>query len=114
MTFAVTMYVLHSSVLFCDVVVTTDTPPWVAMPYEQHGITWQCGDRIAIRDGNVVRYFTALDAGPFGRHCVIQPGGACYPIAADVPQPHAWFEGLSTVGKVWNVTELQREWEAYR
>ena len=111
---AVTMYLLHTSVLFCDVVVDADTPPWIAMPVSQHGITWQCGDRIAVNDGDVTRYFTALDAGPFGAHCVLQPGGDCLPIAADVPEPWAWFDGLSTVGRVWNVSKLQREWSQFQ
>ena len=109
---AVTMYLLHSTTLFCDVIVTETTPPWVAMPVEQYGITWQCGDTIAVYDGATIRHFTALDAGPFGHHCVIQPSGTCLPIATDVPEAHWWEQGkLSTVGRVWNVSEVRREWE---
>lgn len=111
---AITMYLLHSSVLFCGVTVTETTGIWFALPVSEHGITWECGDRICIDAGGERHCGDALDGGPFGSYCVRQLDGTCPRIAADVPQPHAWFEGLSTVGKVWNVTELQREWEAYR
>jgi hypothetical protein len=59
-----------------------------------------------------VRTFLALDRIAPGDWYVIQPDGTCAPIAADLPEMHAWFEGLSTTGRVWNVSELQREWEA--
>jgi hypothetical protein len=96
--------------LYCGGFYDAVTVPWVAMPVSQHGVTWECGDVIGIWDGGEIRTFVALDAGPFGRHCVEQPDGGCLPIAVDVPAPHAWFDGLSTTGRVWNVTELQREW----
>jgi hypothetical protein len=77
--------------------------------YEENKVS--CADKIGVLADGKVRVFYALDAGPFGRHCVMQPDGACLPIAVDVPAPHAWFDGLSATGRVWNVTELQREWE---
>jgi hypothetical protein len=114
-TTVVTMYLLHSSLLFCGEVVTPDTVPWVAMPVETYGVEWQCGDRIAIYDGVQVRVFTALDAGPFGRFCVRQPSGECYPIAADVPEPWAWFPGLSTTAKdVYSLEPIRERWEEFR
>lgn len=114
MTTVVTMYLLHSSLLFCGEVVTPDTEPWLAMPYQDYGVTWECGDRIGVFDGEKVRVFTALDAGPFGRFCVEQPTGTCLPIAADIPEPWAWFPGLSTTGRVWNVSKVRERWERYR
>jgi hypothetical protein len=107
---SVTMYLITAgAITFCGVPVD-DAPPWVAMPYRDFGLVWECGDVIAIDDGDTVRTFLALDAGPFGAHCVVQPSGECLSIAADVPELHWWCDGLSTTGRVWNVTELQREW----
>lgn len=101
--------------LYCGGVYTTTTAPWVAMPIRDYGITWECGDTIGILADGEVRTFLALDAGPFGAYCVMQPDGSCPEIGADVPKPHWWKPGkLSTIGMVYNVSALQRVWEQYR
>lgn len=70
--------------------------PWIAMPVETLGREWECGDEIVVWSRGEGRVLRALDAGPFGRHCVMQPGGECVPIVGDVPEPLAWWPGLST------------------
>jgi hypothetical protein len=85
------------------------------MPVETYGTEWQCGDKIGVYDGEKVRVFAALDAGPFGAFCVRQLDGTCYPIVADIPEPHWWGgSDISMPARVWNVTEVQRVWEGFR
>ena len=99
--------------LFCGGYYDDASPPWVAMPYRDLGVTWECGDRIGILADGELRVFTAMDAEPFGAYCVMQPDGECLGIGADVPKHLAWFYG-STTGRVWNVTWMQKVWEQYR
>ena len=98
---AITMYIPRGPVTFCGQQVADIAVPWVAMPYSQHGITWECGDRVGVMIDGQVRVYTALDTGPFGAYCVRQLDGTCPPIAADIPQQHKPFPGLSAVGRVW-------------
>jgi len=105
-----TWYVAASGApLYCS---TPDAPlaydigaaPWVALPVREYGDAWQCGDLIYLSwlDGNALMA-RAYDAGPFGAHCV-ETGGACLPIAVDVPR-HLWpVDGLSAPVRVVNVT----------
>ena len=81
-----------------------NTPPWIALPASQHGITWQCGDLIYIPG---LGTFRALDAGPFGDHCVVT-GDQCLPIVADIPTIHAPFK-LSMAGEWVNLSAVVRE-----
>jgi len=80
------------------------SPKWLALPFKNYGITWQCGDLIYIPG---VGMFRALDAGPFGDHCVVT-GDQCLPIVADAPVIHVGFE-LSMTGKVINLSAVARE-----
>lgn len=80
------------------------SPPFAALPITEHNITWQCGDLLYIPG---VGMFRALDAGPFGDHCVAS-GDQCAPIVADVPAHLASFEGLSMVGEVINLSAVVR------
>ena len=117
---AITMYhpAAYGPITYCGTYCGTyvaDAPPWVAVPVEwyESGLV-SCGDRIGILADGEVHILLALDAGPFGSHCVRQLDGSCPPIAADVPDAHAWFPGLSTTGRVWSVTRLQEVWEGFR
>lgn len=76
----------------------------IALPIETLGIDWQPHDLIAYRtmgrDGQ--EYLTlarAVDAGPFGNHCVMQPSGFCASIVADVPE-NLWRHGSDTSARV--------------
>ena len=76
----------------------------IALPIETHGIDWGCGDLIAYwtkgRDGQeYLTLATAVDAGPFGKHCIMQPGGLCASIVIDVPI-NLWRHGNDTSARV--------------
>lgn len=84
------------------------------------GVAWdfaenggRCGDiiKVVTYDGEM-RLYPAVDSGWFGRNCVIQFDGSCPRIGVDVPQHLAWFDGLSTLGAVRNLSEEQRAEEA--
>lgn len=108
---SITMYIPHGPVTFCGQMVDEMASPWVAMPYRDHGITWQCGDSIGLWSDGKLHVYPALDTGPFGAFCVMQPDGTCPSIAADVPEPWTWFGGTSTTGRVFNMTEKRLEFE---
>lgn len=110
-TVAVTMYIPHTDVLFCGGLVSQQTGPWVAMPYRDLGVTWECGDDIGIWADGELHVYPAKDTGPFGRFCVRQLDGSCPSIAADVPEPWAWFGGTSTLGRVFNMERKREEFE---
>ena len=91
-------------------------PLYCGRYYGDVGVAWdfaenggRCGDTIEIRtlDGEIYR-FPALDSGAFGRHCVRQLDGSCPRIAVDVPHHLAWFDGLSTLAHVENISERAR------
>lgn len=84
----------------------------MAVPVEwyEQGIV-ECGEKIGLFINGDVYVFCAMDAIARGDWYVIQPGGEWLPIYADLPQMHAPFEGLSTVGRMWSVTGLQEEFE---
>lgn len=99
--------------LFCSTVshplyYDSVTPPWLALPISTFGTDWQCGDLIYIPGHGTYR---ALDAGPFGDHCVAT-GDQCLPIRADMPAIHADWEGISTTGSVINLSAVHRECQA--
>jgi hypothetical protein len=77
--------------------------------YEQGKVS--CGDTIGLLIDGETYYYEARDAIARGDWYVIQPDGVWLPIHYDLPQMHAPFEGLSTVGKGWNVTRVQEEFE---
>ena len=78
--------------------------PWVAVD-ESFA---QPNDIIAIWDGNTPHRFPARDTGYLLNHCV-QTGTQCLPIAADVPEPFAWFyPALSTKARVVNESAARR------
>jgi len=84
--------------------------PWVALPAREFGQSWQCGDLVALWfvDEQQVVMARALDAGPFGAHCVVIDG-QCVDIVVDVPR-HLWpVDGLSAQVQVVNVTAACRE-----
>jgi hypothetical protein len=117
--------------LFCS---TLDTPLryddlsplWVALPYSQYKVTWNCGvpysqykvtwncgDLILIRehlDDDTTRSLMvlALDTGPFGGNCVAQGDGECLSIVVDVPQMHATWDTLSARVEVINLSAVAR------
>jgi len=94
--------------LFCGGIYTDTTGPWFALPISTHGIDWQCGDLWCVYADGAEHCAPARDAGPFGKHCVIQPDGSCPPIAVDVPQPWVWFPGLSTTAeRAYNRTRVE-------
>ena len=103
---AVTMYLaLDAAPLYCGGVVDY-AADWVAWDFAVNG--GQCGDIFSIEVDGVTREYPALDSGRFGRHCVMQLDGTCPRIAVDVPHHVAWFDGMSTVGKVVNLSERAR------
>ena len=84
------------------------SPPWVALPVSQFGVTWERGDLLLIRpQGASSLMARALDAGPFGDHC-IQSATACQPIVVDVPAHLATWEGLSAEVEVVNISAVAR------
>lgn len=89
--------------LYCDqgqgLAYDDAAPAWVALPVSEHGISWQCGDLVYLSGVDAKGQpwslmARALDAGPLARYCVEMEEG-CAPIAADIPQPWAPFDGLS-------------------
>ncbi len=89
------------------------SPPWVALPYSLHNITWMCGDLILVRehlDDGTTRSLMAraLDTGPFGGYCVAQGDGECMPIVVDVPELHVTWETLSARVEVINLSAVAR------
>ena len=95
--------------LFCGVY--TDTAaPWIALPSQDYGDAWQCGDLVALWfvDEQQLLLAHAMDAGPFGDHCIAS-GDECAPIVADVPL-HLWPAGdaLSAPVELTNITRLAR------
>jgi len=96
--------------LFCGGIYTDTTGPWFALPIETHGTDWQCGDLWCVWADGEEHCAPARDSGPFGNYCVVQPDGTCPRIAVDVPQPWAWFGGLSTTAeRAYNWTRLEGE-----
>jgi len=87
--------------------------PWIALPVETQGTWWECGDEIVIWTGGQEHRLRALDAGPFGRHCV-EMEGACPAILGDVPGPWRWWPGLSTRAVVANRSAAKRRLEVER
>jgi hypothetical protein len=87
----------------------SDSPKWLALPFKQLGVTWQCGDLIYIPGYGLYR---ALDTGPFGDHCVVS-GAQCLPIVADVPVIHAEWPGLSVEGEIVNLSAVARGWREW-
>ena len=84
------------------------SPPWVALPVSQFGVTWERGDLLLIRpQGASSLMARALDAGPFGDHC-IATGDQCLPIVVDVPAHLATWEGLSAEVEVVNISAVAR------
>ena len=105
---AIAAYDEPGRVLYCStpsrpLYYDSNSPPWLALPVKEHGATWQCGDLIYIPG---VGMFRALDAGPFGDHCIIT-GGQCLAIVADVPVIFAQWE-LSTAGEIINLSAVAR------
>ena len=85
------------------------TPPWVALPVEEHGVTWECGDLIYISTPSGSLLARAWDAGPFGGLCVMDED-KCTGISADVPMFLSPFVGASSQARVVNVTAACRDW----
>ena len=103
---AVTYYTATlTAPLYCGGVVDY-AADWVAFDFAVNG--GKCRDIISITAGGVTREYPALDSGRFGRHCVMQLDGTCPRIAVDVQHHVAWFEGMSTVGSVVNLSERAR------
>jgi len=69
---------------------------------------WQCGDPIMIDADGKQFVYPVADRGRFDNNCVMQLNGTCLPIAVDVPEHLKWFDGMSTVGRVWNLSERAR------
>jgi len=95
--------------LYCDssvndLTVGTVTEMWIAIPVELYSQGWQCGDLIVVFHDDTYHYARAYDAGPFGSNCVMQVGGGCIPIIADIPGPFVDWSGMSTNGKIINIS----------
>lgn len=92
------------------------TPPFVAFPLSWYKLGYvQCGDYVIVRehlpDGTTrALYAFALDAGPFGAHCIQRGAEQCQPIIVDVPIYYATWPGLSNTGyvEVSNVSAVVR------
>jgi len=87
-------------------------PPWVALPVSEYGHSWQCGDLSKVTiyhaDGTTEAFTAhALDAGPFGRHCVVT-GDGCLPIVVDVPAHLVSFTSSARV-EVVNLSAVARD-----
>ena len=99
--------------LYCDTYNTEysfhpDQAPFLAWPFDVAG--GQCGDDILVTINDKKYWYKALDSGLFGKHRVIQSDGYCAPIAVDIPEFFAPFDGLSHVARVVNVSE---EWRKF-
>lgn len=83
--------------------------PWLAVPHEQLGDRYHCGDLVILRGEDWWYQGTVQDTGYLSEHCVRYPGG-CSPILFDIPTMHAPFTGLSArVVEAYNVTaEVRR------
>ena len=94
--------------LYCGGVYTDTNAPWVALPFYDE---WQCGDLVALwfPDQQELVFARAMDAGPFGNHCIQGAEGHCSPIVADVPL-HLWPAGdaLSAPVEMINISRLAR------
>ena len=90
------------------------TPAWAAMPDSFWQSGGQCWDKVGVKINGQVYVYYALDRIAPGDWYVRQPDGVLLPIAADIPEMHAPFPGLSTVGRAWNVTMIQDEWGRHR
>ena len=76
---------------------------------------WGCGDRVIVYENAQVYHFVIRDSGYLSPFCVVQPGGECWPIIADVPWQHRWFPGLSTgPARVVNASLARRLMEVER
>ena len=82
---------------------------WIAIPVELYAAGWNCGDWVVVHYGSTYCFARAYDAGPLSDYCVMQLDGTCLPIVADVPEGWADWEGLSTPGRVINVSGIGRE-----
>ena len=96
----------------CSGVYTDTAAPWVALPAQDRGDTWQCGDLVALwfPEQSELLVARAMDAGPFGEHCIQSIDGACSPIVADIPL-HLWPAGdaLSAPVELTNISRQARE-----
>jgi len=99
----------HTGPLYCGGTMDASVPI-VALPYQEYGDTWECGDLVYLRfeDGSTLMA-RAMDTGPFGDNCVIV-GDECVPIAVDVPRAF-WPLGdrLSAGVELWNFGGMARE-----
>ena len=101
--------------LYCgDYTYSPNTEPWVAVSSENADL---CGHLLAIwtrgRDGQEhLTLARVLDVGPFGSHCVMQPSGACWPIAFDIPW-HLWPHGGDLSAEVVRWTDITAEARQY-
>lgn len=98
--------------LYCGGYYDESMEPWVAVPVEllEDG-TFECGQKIGVWANGEAHIFVVGDAIARGDWYVIQPDGTWLPILFDVPQPHAWFDGLSTSDTWWDVSAVQEEFE---
>jgi hypothetical protein len=109
----ITMYLIanhQGDPLFCDrgqgLTYNIDSDPWVALPLPGYGKEWFCGDEVTIWSDGEMRTFLALDSWLHGS-CIKTEEG-CIPIGADVPEPFAWWRGLSTRAIIVNRDEAKR------
>jgi hypothetical protein len=87
--------------LFCGGTYTETTAPWVALPFQEYGKAWTCGEPVYLEGVDAVGnawHLAArvMDTGPFGDYCVTQRDGSCPPIVVDVPWHLAPWEGMSS------------------
>ena len=112
----VTIYAgLYGDPLYCNRPATPyrytpDTLRWAALDVSEYTSgRARCGDTVLVIVDGVIHSYLALDAGRFGDHCVVQPGGECYGIVADIPVELAPFRGLSAVGWLMNSSRRSRD-----
>jgi hypothetical protein len=121
MTTALVVATVYSSTvgapLYCDTANTDysfrpDQSPFLAWPFDVAG--GECGDTILVIVNEKKYWYKALDSGGFGKHCVVQPDGACARIAVDIPTFFAPFKELSHKVRVVNVSEEWRKFHERR
>jgi len=93
--FAVVTAYTDQGVTYCGKQTQELGPTWLAVPVEQIGTLYQCGDLVYIRGQDWSLLARVEDAGPFGNNFVIQEDGTYAPILFDIGGLTP-FEGLSS------------------
>jgi hypothetical protein len=106
---AITVYagVYIGGPLYCGGTYDAATTPWIAIDVNQYDY-WHCGDRVLVLGDGWEYEAVILDAGTFNGY-YIEQWGSDVPIIADIPAIHSPFSGLSAMGVVVNLSEMERQ-----